>query len=80
MTTQEWIRVTHATFLLSELLRDEEEEDEEEQSDAGPPPGLPPRGSFSQDATHPYYDVARHGILQVTGERQPAAARYANFP
>ncbi|XP_067110832.1 rho GTPase-activating protein 8-like [Osmerus mordax] len=50
-----------------ELLRDEEEEDEE-QSEAGPPPGLPPRRSSSQDAAHPYYDVARHGILQVTGD------------
>lgn len=30
-------------------------------------PVAPPSGNACQDASHPYYDVARHGILQVTG-------------
>ncbi|XP_028810735.1 rho GTPase-activating protein 8-like [Denticeps clupeoides] len=45
-----------------ELRKDEEEEQEEPQ---------PRAGRFSNstvDASHPYYDVARHGILQVTGD------------
>ncbi|XP_052373142.1 rho GTPase-activating protein 1-like isoform X2 [Oncorhynchus keta] len=49
----------------------QKEEDEEQgrhgyRPDTGPP--APRRVSFSQDTSHPYYDVARHGILQVTGD------------
>ncbi|TSK13194.1 Rho GTPase-activating protein 8 [Bagarius yarrelli] len=31
-------------------------------------PSAPPSSNACQDASHPYYDVARHGILQVTGD------------
>lgn len=30
-------------------------------------PVASPGDSACQDTSHPYYDVARHGILQVTG-------------
>ncbi|XP_060931736.1 rho GTPase-activating protein 8-like isoform X2 [Limanda limanda] len=47
-----------------ELLREEEEDEEEDDqtrvTDA-PPSVLP-------DSSHPYYDVARHGVVQVSGD------------
>uniref|UniRef100_A0A8K9X7D1 Rho GTPase activating protein 8 n=1 Tax=Oncorhynchus mykiss TaxID=8022 RepID=A0A8K9X7D1_ONCMY len=48
-----------------------QKEEDEEQGRHGYRPDRPPaprRVSFSQDTSHPYYDVARHGILQVTGD------------
>ncbi|KAM4711973.1 rho GTPase-activating protein 8-like isoform 1-T1 [Anableps anableps] len=49
---------------LAEIeLQKEEVEDEEEQR------GFPDRrGAFNPDPSHPYYDVARHGIIQVSGD------------
>ncbi|KAK3544853.1 hypothetical protein QTP86_027527, partial [Hemibagrus guttatus] len=42
---------------------------QKEEEDQGPLcPLAPPSGNACQDASHPYYDVARHGILQVTGD------------
>ncbi|XP_070710091.1 rho GTPase-activating protein 8-like [Pempheris klunzingeri] len=50
---------------LAEIeLQREEEEDEEDQrcvSDG-------PSSTLSPDSSHPYYDVARHGIIQVSGD------------
>ncbi|KAL2102875.1 hypothetical protein ACEWY4_002043 [Coilia grayii] len=45
-----------------ELQKDEEEERGEEPSAASTP------SDAVTDTSHPYYDVARHGILQVTGD------------
>ncbi|MEQ2315888.1 hypothetical protein AMECASPLE_027019 [Ameca splendens] len=45
-------------------LQREEEEDEEEQKRV--PDG--PSSTFNPDPSHPYYDVARHGIIQVSGD------------
>lgn len=45
-----------------------EDEDEEEQRSDPDGPSLPPSSSFSPDPSHPFYDVARHGILQVSGQ------------
>ncbi|KAJ8366000.1 hypothetical protein SKAU_G00148310 [Synaphobranchus kaupii] len=54
---------------LAEIeLRKDEEEEEEEQGALGDLPDSPPRRSSGVDTSHPYYDVARHGILQVTGD------------
>ncbi|XP_062374394.1 rho GTPase-activating protein 8-like [Sardina pilchardus] len=44
-----------------ELQRDEEEQEEEQ-------PAARTRNDAITDTSHPYYDVARHGILQVTGD------------
>ncbi|XP_023206390.1 rho GTPase-activating protein 8-like [Xiphophorus maculatus] len=47
---------------LAEIeLQKEEEEDEEEQRAV-------PDGPSRTDPSHPYYDVARHGIIQVSGD------------
>nr|XP_023647289.1 rho GTPase-activating protein 8 isoform X4 [Paramormyrops kingsleyae] len=46
-----------------ELQKDEAEQEQPEGRSLAPP-GVP----SSQDTSHPYYDVARHGILQVTGD------------
>ncbi|XP_042259443.1 rho GTPase-activating protein 8-like isoform X2 [Thunnus maccoyii] len=46
-------------------LQREEDEDEEGVSDR---PSPPPGGTFRPDSSHPYYDVARHGIIQVSGD------------
>ncbi|XP_063072890.1 rho GTPase-activating protein 8-like [Engraulis encrasicolus] len=46
-----------------ELQKDEEEEEQREAS--SPPSTL---SDAVTDTSHPYYDVARHGILQVTGD------------
>lgn len=41
---------------------------QKEEEDQGPLcPLAPPSSNACQDTSHPYYDVARHGILQVTG-------------
>ncbi|XP_028981120.1 rho GTPase-activating protein 8 isoform X2 [Esox lucius] len=56
---------------LAEIELQKEEEEEEQQHHHGNRPDRPPaphRVTFSQDTGHPYYDVARHGILQVTGD------------
>ncbi|KAL6116547.1 arhgap8 [Pungitius sinensis] len=61
---------SHLEQLAEIKLHEEEEEEEEEQggercfTDA---PSLPPVGS-SPDPSHPFYDVARHGIIQVSGD------------
>lgn len=54
---------------LAEIeLQKEEDEEQGRHSYRPDRPPLPRRVSFSQDTSHPYYDVARHGILQVTGD------------
>ncbi|XP_034529297.1 rho GTPase-activating protein 8-like isoform X4 [Notolabrus celidotus] len=51
---------------LAEIeLKKEEEEDGEDFTDA---PSAPPSTTISPDLSHPYYDVARHGIIQVCGD------------
>ncbi|XP_028250349.1 rho GTPase-activating protein 8-like [Parambassis ranga] len=49
---------------LAEIELQREEEDEEQQSGTGAPSAPP----SSSDSSHPYYDVARHGIIQVSGD------------
>ncbi|XP_018556050.1 rho GTPase-activating protein 8 [Lates calcarifer] len=52
-----------------ELQKEEEEEEEEDQMCVTDAPSAQPRSSsFSPDPSHPYYDVARHGIIQVSGD------------
>ncbi|XP_054480709.1 rho GTPase-activating protein 8-like [Anoplopoma fimbria] len=52
-----------------ELQKEEEEEDEEEgQRCVTDGPSVPPINRSSPDSSHPYYDVARHGIIQVSGD------------
>ncbi|XP_074481007.1 rho GTPase-activating protein 8-like [Sebastes fasciatus] len=54
---------------LAEIeLQKEEEEDEEDQRDVTDNPSFPPGSRSSPDPSHPYYDVARHGIIQVSGD------------
>lgn len=53
----------YAFFMLTELKK-EEEECRLSQSSV-----THPSGNACQDASHPYYDVARHGILQVAGNK-----------
>lgn len=43
------------------------QKEEEEQRGSEGCPTAPSRGNACSDLSHPYYDVARHGILQVTG-------------
>ncbi|XP_034719977.1 rho GTPase-activating protein 8-like, partial [Etheostoma cragini] len=53
------------------VVQEEEEEEEEEEEDprcVTDAPSLPPSGALGPDASHPYYDVARHGIIQVSGD------------
>lgn len=49
-------------------LEKEDEEDEEDQTCVTDAPSLPPSSALSPDSSHPYYDVARHGIIQVSGQ------------
>ncbi|RXM34893.1 Rho GTPase-activating protein 8 [Acipenser ruthenus] len=53
-------------FLFTELQKDEEEQ----KSVGGSlsTPASVPREASYLDINHPYYDVARHGIIQVTGD------------
>lgn len=54
---------------LAEIeLKKEEEEDEKDDTCVTDAPAAPPRSSVSPDPSHPYYDVARHGIIQVCGD------------
>ncbi|KAI1882195.1 hypothetical protein AGOR_G00248190 [Albula goreensis] len=53
---------------LEQLAEIELQKDEEEQRALGDLPSTPRRSSSCGDTSHPYYDVARHGILQVTGD------------
>ncbi|XP_041833867.1 rho GTPase-activating protein 8-like [Melanotaenia boesemani] len=54
---------------LAEIeLQKEEEEDEEQQRSVPDAPSVPLSSTFSPDPSHPYYDVARHGIIQVSGD------------
>ncbi|KAG9339966.1 hypothetical protein JZ751_022281, partial [Albula glossodonta] len=53
---------------LEQLAEIELQKDEEEQRVLGDLPSMPHRSSSCGDTSHPYYDVARHGILQVTGD------------
>lgn len=41
---------------------------EEEGSCVTDGPSAPPVSTPSLDPSHPYYDVARHGIIQVSGK------------
>ncbi|KAL6459935.1 hypothetical protein MHYP_G00316940 [Metynnis hypsauchen] len=58
---------THDLEQLAEIELQKEEEEEEQGSSRGYPLA-PSSGNACQDMSHPYYDVARHGILQVTGD------------
>lgn len=49
-------------------LRSEEEDQEEPARVPDVPSRAPATPSFSPDPSHPYYDVARHGIVQVSGD------------
>ncbi|XP_031158364.1 rho GTPase-activating protein 8-like [Sander lucioperca] len=54
---------------LAEIeLEKGDEEDEEDQTCVTDAPSLPPSSALSPDSSHPYYDVARHGIIQVSGD------------
>ncbi|KAG8005449.1 Rho GTPase-activating protein 8 [Nibea albiflora] len=56
-------------YIMTELQREEqEEEQQEEQQCVTDAPSLPPSSSVTPDSSHPYYDVARHGIIQVSGD------------
>ncbi|XP_075967371.1 rho GTPase-activating protein 8-like [Anarhichas minor] len=48
-----------------ELQKDEEEDDDDDVTDG---PSVPPISRSGADSSHPYYDVARHGIIQVSGD------------
>ncbi|XP_068163551.1 rho GTPase-activating protein 8-like isoform X2 [Antennarius striatus] len=50
-----------------EEQEEEEEEEEEGHTSVLDAPPLPPRSS-SPDLSHLYYDIARHGIIQVCGD------------
>ncbi|KAE8281112.1 Rho GTPase-activating protein 8 Rho-type GTPase-activating protein 8 [Larimichthys crocea] len=50
---------------MTELQEEEEEQEEEQEEEA---PSLPPSSTVTPDLSHPYYDVARHGIVQVSGD------------
>uniref|UniRef100_A0A665T9R7 Rho GTPase activating protein 8 n=1 Tax=Echeneis naucrates TaxID=173247 RepID=A0A665T9R7_ECHNA len=53
---------------LAEIeLQKEEEEEHKCVTDAPSAPPISSSGSIP-DSSHPYYDVARHGIIQVTGD------------
>ncbi|KAM9845868.1 rho GTPase-activating protein 8-like isoform 2-T2 [Aulostomus maculatus] len=45
-----------------------EEEEEQEERRVTDPPSPPPFTLSGPDTSHPFYDVARHGILQVSGD------------
>ncbi|KAF7694033.1 rho GTPase-activating protein 8-like [Silurus meridionalis] len=51
---------------LEQLAEIELQKEEENQGQLCPL--TPSSGNACQDTSHPYYDVARHGILQVTGD------------
>uniref|UniRef100_A0A3Q3WG03 Uncharacterized protein n=1 Tax=Mola mola TaxID=94237 RepID=A0A3Q3WG03_MOLML len=53
-------------LILTELQKEEEEEEVQRSVTDGP--SLPPSCTFCPDSSHPYYDVARHGIIQVCGD------------
>ncbi|KAK6487829.1 rho GTPase-activating protein 8-like [Huso huso] len=56
---------------LEQLAEIELQKDEEEQKSVGgslSTPASVPREASYLDINHPYYDVARHGIIQVTGD------------
>ncbi|XP_027007056.1 rho GTPase-activating protein 8 isoform X1 [Tachysurus fulvidraco] len=53
---------------LEQLAEIGESQKEEEEDQGKFCPLAPPSADARQDASHPYYDVARHGILQVTGD------------
>ncbi|XP_071388960.1 rho GTPase-activating protein 8-like [Centroberyx affinis] len=57
-----------STTDLEQLAEIELQKEEEEQGCLADHPSTPPTGSLNPDTSHPYYDVARHGILQVTGD------------
>ncbi|XP_068995484.1 LOW QUALITY PROTEIN: rho GTPase-activating protein 8-like [Embiotoca jacksoni] len=59
---------SHLEQLAEIELQKEEEEDEEERRRGPDPSSLPAGGPSGLDSSHPYYDVARHGIIQVSGD------------
>uniref|UniRef100_A0A8C4ZG94 Rho GTPase activating protein 8 n=1 Tax=Gadus morhua TaxID=8049 RepID=A0A8C4ZG94_GADMO len=64
-----WPWVHLSLFLpLSELKKDDEEYEEEHSGLAKRPASLPAPSGGGLDSSHPYYDVARHGILKVIGD------------
>lgn len=60
--------------IVTELQKEEEEEEEQRSVTDGPP--APPSSSLSPDPSHPYYDVARHGIIQVCGQYSPNTSTF----
>lgn len=53
---------------LEQLAEIELQKDEEEQQGEQPVAAAATHNDAITDRSHPYYDVARHGILQVTGD------------
>uniref|UniRef100_UPI0037E8E04C rho GTPase-activating protein 8-like n=1 Tax=Semicossyphus pulcher TaxID=241346 RepID=UPI0037E8E04C len=53
---------------LAEIELKKEEEEDEEGVCVTDAPSLPPSSTVSPDPSHPYYDVARHGIIHVCGD------------
>ncbi|XP_015239421.1 PREDICTED: rho GTPase-activating protein 8 [Cyprinodon variegatus] len=51
---------------LAEIELQKEEDEDEDLQQRSVPDG--PSSTFSPDPSHPYYDVARHGIVQVSGD------------
>ncbi|MGH0115955.1 UNVERIFIED_CONTAM: hypothetical protein FKN15_060419 [Acipenser sinensis] len=63
--------LTFPTLTVQRFLFTELQKDEEEQKSVGgslSTPASVPREASYLDINHPYYDVARHGIIQVTGD------------
>lgn len=55
-------------FVLTELQKEEELEAGPRDADLPDTPSLPAGSASTLDVSHPYYDVARHGIIQVCGQ------------
>ncbi|XP_072234104.1 rho GTPase-activating protein 8-like [Leuresthes tenuis] len=56
------------TSTLQSCYRELQKEEEDEEQQSGGAPSLPPSSTAGPDPAHPYYDVARHGIIQVSGD------------
>lgn len=55
-------------FFSSTVTELQKEEEEEEESQTDGPSAPPISSSLGPDSSHPYYDIARHGIIQVSGQ------------
>lgn len=64
----DWERVLFPVCFLTELQKEEAELEAELEAEPreGHAPSFPAPAAL--DASHPYYDVARHGIIQVCGQ------------